>query len=63
MLNIKIVSFSIINFSRQIEKKVYTNKKNRIDLDHADMRFNYFEKVYYFLSAPVIKFVYDKVQF
>ena len=61
MLNIKIVSFSIINFSRQIEKKVYTNKKNRIDLDHADMRFNYSEKVYYFLSAPVIKFVYDKV--
>ena len=34
--------------------------KNRIDFN-KQQTLNYFQKIYYFIRAPIIKFAYDKV--
>jgi hypothetical protein len=39
-----------------------TTKRNRMNFDDEPKeRLSYFEKVYFFLNSPMIKFFYDKV--
>ena len=37
--------------------------KNRINIKDDLKKFNYFEKLYYFFNAPIVKFGYDKVNY
>ena len=43
------------------DPKPNLRNKNKINLNMLQRRYNYIEKIYYFLDAPLVKFFYDKV--